>query len=52
MIKFSQLALAQDFIYQRAVKPMRIILGDDRKYWVVTPAHAMRLVKQGYELAC
>jgi len=26
---------------------MMIILGDDEKFWVVTPAHATRLIKQG-----
>ena len=50
MFKFSKLAYAQDFIYNRATKPMRLIMGDDFRFWVVTPARAMILVKQGYEL--
>lgn len=50
MFKFSNLALAQDFIYKRATKPMRIIMGDDCRFWVLTPARAMKLVRQGYEL--
>lgn len=28
-----------------------VILGDNEKYWVVTPADAERLVKAGYEYA-
>ena len=50
MFKFSKLAYAQDFIYKRATKPMGIIMGDDCRFWVVTPARAMKLVSQGYEL--
>ncbi len=50
MFKFSKLALAQDFIYNRATRPMRIIMGDDHLFWIVTPAEAHRLLKQGYEL--
>ena len=48
--RFSSLANATSFS-QRCVKIMMIILGDDEKFWVVTPAHATRLMKEGYELA-
>jgi hypothetical protein len=34
-----------------ATKIMMIVLGDDDKFWVCTPADAARLVKQGYEYA-
>lgn len=50
MKQFSQLHLAQGYI-ERCVKSMRIILGDNDKYWVVTPAEADRLYKQGYMYA-
>ena len=33
----------------RTTKPSRIILGDDEKYWIVTPAEATKLEKLGYE---
>jgi len=48
--KFSELATAISFS-QRCIKIMMIVLGDDEKFWVVTPAHATGLMKQGYELA-
>ena len=34
-----------------AVKPLRVMLGDDCRYWVVTPADAQRLERAGYEWA-
>lgn len=37
-------------VVENATKMMMIILGDDGKYWVVTPATAMRLEKAGYEI--
>lgn len=30
-------------------KPLRIIMGDDMRYWICTPANAERLHKMGYE---
>jgi hypothetical protein len=30
---------------------MRVILGDDDLFWVVTPADAERLLRAGYEIA-
>ena len=50
IFKFSNLGLAKSFTYD-ATKIWIIILGDDEMFWVVTPAHAERLVRQGYELA-
>ena len=47
--KFSQLATAISFT-QHCIKIWMIVLGDDEKFWVVTPAHASRLMKQGYEV--
>ena len=48
--KFSSWALAQSFI-ERCRKIYMIILGDDDKFWIVTPADAMRLEKAGYQIA-
>jgi hypothetical protein len=48
--KFNTLGAAKSFAYH-APKIWMIIMGDDELFWVVTPAHAERLVKQGYELA-
>lgn len=50
MFKFNALSAAKSFS-DRAEKIMAIILGDDNKYWVVTPKQANELIKQGYELA-
>lgn len=50
MFKFNTLTAATSFV-NRAEKIWMIILGDDESLWVVTPAKATRLVKQGYELA-
>ena len=33
------------------VKSHRVILGENEKYWVVCPADAARLEKNGYEYA-
>jgi hypothetical protein len=35
----------------RAVKTLWVMLGDDERYWVVTPADAARLEAMGYEYA-
>jgi hypothetical protein len=48
--KFTRLGNALSFT-DRCPKIHMIILGDDERFWVVTPAHAARLVRQGYELA-
>lgn len=37
-------------VVENASKMMMIVLGDDEKYWVVTPATAARLEKAGYEI--
>ncbi len=50
MFKFNTLVNAKDFV-NRAIKIWMIVLGDDELFWVVTPAQAAKLVKQGYELA-
>ena len=34
-----------------AVKTLWVMLGDDERYWVVTPADAARLEAMGYEYA-
>jgi len=49
--KFESRTLAYSFCYERCSVPMRVILGDDDLFWVVTPADAARLVSAGYELA-
>jgi hypothetical protein len=49
IFRFSTNELAASFA--RKGKANMIILGDDGYYWVVTAAHAARLVKQGYEYA-
>jgi len=48
--RFKSRELAFSFAY-RAAKPMRVMLGDDERYWVVTPADASRLERWGYEYA-
>ncbi|WP_155831794.1 hypothetical protein [Hylemonella gracilis] len=50
MFKFTKLANARSFA-NRAEKLMMIVMGDDERFWVTTPAHAERLVKAGYEYA-
>jgi hypothetical protein len=50
IFKFNTFGRAKGFT-DHATKIMMIILGDDMLFWVVTPAHATRLVSQGYELA-
>lgn len=47
--RFSALANAQSFA--NAMSSMRIMLGDDGRFWVVTPATAQRLERGGYEYA-
>jgi hypothetical protein len=48
--KFNSYANAQNF-KNRCIKIMMIILGDDDKYWVVTPAEGEKLTRRGYEYA-
>lgn len=47
---FNSLANAK-FFTNRAAKMMMIVLGDDDRYWVVTPADGERLILAGYEYA-
>jgi hypothetical protein len=49
-MKFSTYALADSF-RNRCIKMMLIVLGDDGKFWVVTPAEGERLIANGYEYA-
>jgi ribosomal protein L15E len=50
IFKFKTLGMARVFA-EHADKIWMVILGDDELFWVVTPAHAERLVRGGYELA-
>ena len=50
IFRFNTLGAAKSFT-NHAMKIWQIILGDDELLWVVTPAHATKLVRQGYELA-
>jgi hypothetical protein len=49
--KFHSRTRAYSFCYERCIVPMRVLLGDDDMFWVVTPAEAERLLRAGYELA-
>lgn len=49
--KFRSRTHALSFCYERCTAPMRVILGDDDLFWVVTPADAERLLRAGYEIA-
>jgi len=48
--RFRDLGSAASF-QARCIRPMRIMLGDDEMFWVVTPADAARLERQGFEYA-
>ena len=48
--RFRNFGNAQNWV-DHGVKPQRIMLGDDERFWVVTPADAARLERQGYEFA-
>lgn len=48
--KYSTLGIAKESL-KSAVKPMRIMMGDDNKFWVVTPADAERMHRLGFEYA-
>ena len=48
--KYQSLGLAIQSL-SHMVKPGRIMLGDDGRFWVVTPAAAMVLERAGYEYA-
>jgi hypothetical protein len=47
--KFNSETLARSFS-NRTVKCSAIVLGDDKKYWVVTMAESVRLWKSGYQV--
>lgn len=49
--KFKSLANALSFCYEHCVRPMRVVMGDDEMFWVVTPADAETLRRAGLELA-
>lgn len=46
--RFINLNTARSFS-NNCIKSHMIVMGDDSRYWVVTPADATRLVKAGYE---
>ncbi len=48
--RFTRRELALSFAYQ-AHKALWVMLGDDGRYWVTTPANCARLEKMGYEWA-
>lgn len=48
--RFRNLGRARSWV-DHGPKPQRIMLGDDERFWVVTPADAARLEHQGYEFA-
>ena len=50
IFKFVELANARGFV-EHATKIMLIVMGDDMRFWVVTPADATRLQRAGYEIA-
>jgi len=47
--RFRDLDLARSWA-RHGVKIQAIVLGDHPEYWVVTPAHATRLARAGYEI--
>ena len=47
--KFTSEAAARSY-RNRCLKPRSIVLGDDGKIWLVTPAEASTLNKAGYEI--
>jgi len=47
--RFRDVGVALSF-QDRCHRPMRAVLGDDERVWVVTPAEAARLERQGYEV--
>ncbi len=50
MFKFTRLGSAIRFTHH-ADKLLMILMGDDERFWVTTPAQAERLHRQGYEYA-
>lgn len=48
--RYRKLGYAFSAAYVHAVKPMMIVLGDDERLWVVTPATAAKLERMGYEI--
>jgi len=51
VLSYGSLQKARGACYEHSVTPMRIILGDWPKFWVVSPSDAERLVRAGYEPA-
>ncbi|MDO8615283.1 MAG: hypothetical protein Q7T33_06050 [Dehalococcoidia bacterium] len=49
MFKFNTLGTALSFRC-RCTKIWLVVLGDDDQHWVVTPADAAHLERQGYEV--
>ena len=50
IFRFSSLGIARSFV-AHCIKTMFILLGDDGRYWVTSPARAITLLRAGYELA-
>jgi hypothetical protein len=50
MYKFQNRENAFSFA-ERCTKIMLVLLGDDGRFWVTTPAQAEQLHRQGYEYA-
>jgi hypothetical protein len=48
VFRFKHLVNAISFA-DHATKPYRIIMGENRQYWVVTHSHAEVLISQGFE---
>jgi hypothetical protein len=49
-IRFINLSLAIEHA-ANCIKPQRVMLGDDSRFWIVCPADAARLEAMGYEYA-
>jgi hypothetical protein len=45
--RFNDRSLALSYALE-AVKPLRVMLGDDGRFWIVTPKTAARLERDGY----
>ena len=48
--KYQNLRNAETFVYETATARMMLVLGDDNRYWAVTPADAQRLERGGYTI--
>lgn len=49
-VRFTRRDLAFSYA-QRAEKPLWVMLGDDERFWVTTPANCARLEQLGYQWA-